>query len=299
MPNGAALWFRMLRELQLGRASASPDTPPMLSLLPILAAELERPRIVTAQVARHLADTHGVARENFGVFLVDELPGLEDFEIDLILSPLFTPTIWEQSVIAEFLGCESVPAATWPALVHQLASRPTLARLKTEDDAIHLVPLRDVTIERLVHRLRLEATICETVFAEIEKCPKDADRPLLKAVARRAVWENAGRRDILMRSIVSFAQQPDDIVALLKLVETYQPEDTRDLLSRIPPWKQTLRQEINAAGARPFFNERVEDMHGGGRDQRTQNDTRGLSLENEFQFLERLEKLFSHYPASR
>jgi len=270
----------------------------MPSLLPILAAELERPRAVTAQVGKHLADTHGVARENFGDFLVRELPGLEDFEIDLILSPLFTPTLQEQSIFAEFLGRESVPGATWPALVQQLAARPTIAQLKTEDDAIHLVPLRDVTIERFLHRLRLEATICETVFAEIEKCPPEVDRALLKAVARRAVWEHPGRKEILLRGIKAFEQQSDDLVALLTLAETYQPGDMSDLLARIPPWKQTLRQEINSAGAKPFFNERVQDLHGGGRDQRKQNESRALALENELAFLERLEKLPGQHPAS-
>jgi hypothetical protein len=101
---------------------------------------------------------------------------------------------------------------------------------------------------------------------------------LLKAVARRAVWENPRRREILVRYLgnaVRDSFQTDDAAALLKLVETYEPATCiADLRARIPHWQQVLRQEINDAGAKPFFNERVEELHGGGRDQRRNDNTR-------------------------
>ena len=53
----------------------------MSSLLETLAAELR------AQVANHLSGTHGIDRDAIGPFLADELPKLEDYEIDLALSP--------------------------------------------------------------------------------------------------------------------------------------------------------------------------------------------------------------------
>jgi hypothetical protein len=44
-----------------------------------------------------------------------------------------------------------------------------------------------VTLERYVHRLRLNATIPEPLFKLLHHLPPAADRPLLKAVARQAV----------------------------------------------------------------------------------------------------------------
>ena len=70
------------------------------------------------------------------------------------------------------------------------------------------------------------------------------------------------------------AFRSDDAVALLKLVETYEPVDMAELVARIPQWQQVLRQEINESGAKPFFNERVEELHGGGRDQRRGDNSR-------------------------
>ena len=262
-------------------------------MLETLASELERSRELPAQVVNHLAGTYGIERDAIGAFLVNELPKLEDYEIDLILSPVFTPTLHDQAVFAELLGRESVSREQWPALTHQLVARPTRAPLATSDGQFHSVPLREVTVERYVHRLRLDAALPESLFNLLNQMPSAPDRPLLKAVARRAIWESDARRDILVRYLTATAggdtYRLGDVVELLKLVEIYQPADVADLLAHIPHWQQVLRQEINLASSpKAFFNERVQEMHGGGRDQRRQDDARMSAKENERAFLDRL-----------
>jgi len=264
-------------------------------LLEALVAELERPREVTAQVVNHVIGTYGVNRDSIGAFLVNEMSKVEEYEVDLILSPLFTPTLRDQSVFAELLGRDSVPKVEWSTLVQQLAARPTRAQLVTDDGQKHGVPLREAVLERYVHRLRLDATIPEPLFNLINDLPPTADRPMLKAIARRAVWEKTRRRQIFERFLTSATSDADyqlgDAVELLKLAETYEPADTDDLLTRIPHWQKVLRQEINdAAGPKPFFNERVQELHGGGRDQRRQDNSRVSAKEGEMAFLERLER---------
>lgn len=269
----------------------------MIPLLENLAAELERPRELSAQVVNHIVGTYGITRDEIGNFLTTELPKLEDYEIDLILSPLFTPTLKDQSVFAEILGRDSVPASDWPALIQQLVARPTVAQLVSEDGSTHRVPLRDVTVERFVHRLRLEGTIPGPLFNLINQFPPTADRPLLKAIARRAIWENPARGDILVRYLTATAGNTSpvsDAAELLKLAETYQPANVTDLLAHIPHWQQVLRQEINEASSpKPFFNERVQELHGGGRDQRRQDDSRLTTKESEQAFLERLHRVLA------
>jgi hypothetical protein len=270
----------------------------MESLLAVLTAELERPRAVTAQVANYVIETHNIEREEIGAFLSNELTTLEDYEIDLILSPLFTPTLDDQSVFAELLGRESVSLAQWPMLVQQLVAQPTRAQLVTEDAKTCSIPLRDVTIERFVHRLRLNGSISETLFNLINNLAPAAHRALLKAIARRAIWEKGIRHEILVtyltRSLAGNSFRSEDAVQLLKLTETYEPERTADLLARIPHWQQVLRQEINEASSpKPFFNERVQELHGGGRDQRRHDNIRVTAKENERDFLERLQGILT------
>lgn len=269
------------------------NTPVVTQLLETLAAELERPRTLTAQVTNHLTGTFGVPRDHLTTFLVAEMPALEDYEVDLILAPLFTPTLRDQAIFAELLGQTAVPPEQWPALIQKLVACPIRAQFVSSDGQACSLPLRAVTIERYVHRLRLDATIPDSLFKLVDQWLPAADRPMLKAVARRAVWLSEPRRQILARFLACTANGSDhrveDAVELLRLVETYQPADLREFLGQIPHWQQVLRQQINAdANPKPFFNERVQELHGGGRDQRQQDLSRLANRENELNFLGRL-----------
>ncbi len=264
-------------------------------VLESLVIELERPRELSARVVNYLRGTYDLDFDGIGPFLVKELPKLEDYEIDLILSPVFTPKLSDQAVFAELLGSDSVPPAQWPALIQQLAARPTRAQLVTSDGQRHSVTLREVTIERYVHRLRLEAAIPESLLKLIDRISSDAERPTLRAIARRPIWENDPRRNILAQYLTAAADRNSyslaDALELLNLIENYKPDDVPDLLARIPRRQEALRAEIDASGSKPFFSAAVQNMHGGGRDQRRQDNVRISAKEKELAFLGQLQQL--------
>jgi hypothetical protein len=265
-------------------------------LLEVLAAQLERPREVTVQVANYLSGTYDVDRDSIGAFLTQKLAALEDYEHDLILSPLFTPKLADQAIFADLLGRESIPREQWPGLIRELASRPTRGRLVTSDKQIHAVLLRDVTLERYVYRLRLDGTIPDSTFDLIERAVSDADRALVKAVARRAIWESGSRRAILDSYLSSSrgGYQLSDAVHLLDLAESYKPADVAGLLAMIPPWQQRLRHEIDTgAEPRPFFTAQTQGEHGGDRDQRRPDENRIEAKRNELAMLGRLQKILA------
>jgi hypothetical protein len=256
---------------------------------------LERPRELTPRVLNYINGTYGVDEDAIGAFLVNELPKLEDDEIDLVLSPLFTPKLADQAVFAGMLGAESIPREQLPPLVEQLATRPTIARFVTPDGREYATPLREVIIERYVHRLRLEGGIPEPLAGLLTQASRPEDAAMLQAVARRAVWENAAVRGILVRYFERAGQGGvaiDDAVDLLNLVEGRKPASLDDLLARMPAWQQALRDQVEVAGgARPFFHDDIRMMHGDGRDQRTQADPRMSVKEKELDFLIRLQQI--------
>jgi hypothetical protein len=267
-------------------------------LIETLAAELERPRELSLKVINYITGTYNVDHSEIGSFLVDELPSLEEDELDLILSPVFTPKLADQAIFAELLGKDSVPRDHWPALIEELVARPTQARLLTMDSQPHAVTLRAVTVERYVHRLRLEAGIPESLFELFDKTPFVSDSGLLKAIARRAIWEKDGRRNILERYLTSAGSDGsyrlDDALQLLNLVENFKPADLPSLLGQIPQRQQVLRDQINIGpGPKPFFSGHAEAMHGGERDQRKQDDDRLTAKQNELAFLDHLQRLIA------
>ncbi len=255
-------------------------------LVDALARELERPRELSPRVLNYIGDNYSVEKEGIGAFLVEELPKLEDYEIDLILSPVFTPKLADQAVFAELLGRDSVPRGQWPAIIQELVARPTRAQLLTLDGKAHTFVLREVTIERYVHRLRLEAGIPESLFTLI------GDRPMLKAIARRAVWESEGARGILERFLSAAPSTIDDALDLLNLMEGRKPPNLTELLSEIPQWRESLRHQIEVgSGPKPFFSQEIERQHGGGRDQRVPDDPRVSAKQREFDFLGKLQEI--------
>jgi len=270
----------------------------MPDLLETLCQELERPREVTPQVARHLGANYEIALDEIGPFLVETLPTLEDDEVDLILSPLFTPKLDDQTVFAAQLGRLSVPPEEQARLVARAVARPTTARLVAPDGQVHAVPLGEVVVERYVYRLRLQGTIPEHVFGLIERSgPRD--QPLLQAIARRAIWESGTRSGILTAYLGARAGlgagSPDEDRSLLDLVERYKPADIGDLVLKIPQWQEALRGDLSAAsGGKPFFSQHIEGSHGGDRDHRDDRSVGDSLVETwrrDLEFLGRLEQL--------
>jgi hypothetical protein len=245
-----------------------------------VAGELERPRALLKQVVDHLASHYSVSRDALGAFFTDQLGALEDYEIDLLFSPLFTPSLAEQAAFSELLDRQTLPAAEWPALVRRLGDRPTVTRLVTEDGATHAIRLREVSLERYVTRLNLDVVIPDPLGKLLHSLPPPEDRALLKALARRIVWNKAPRREILFRYLLAATSE-----------HFYQRDD---LLGRIPHWQEVLKREITAAASpKPFFAARVQELHGGGRDQRHQDNTMISGKQRELDFLGRLQGVLS------
>jgi hypothetical protein len=287
----------------LGRGTSGEDTHDVSKLIETLAEELERPREVPPRVSDHIWGTYEVDRETVGDFLEAKLSGLEEYEQDLILSPLFTPKLADQALFAELLGKGSVPKTEWPALVQQLAARPTRAQFVTNDKGLHTVTLPEVILERYVHRLRLDGAIPEPLWRLLEQEPFAADRPTFKAIARRAIWESDARGNILSTYLTVAGRHnlyhSGDGVRLLRIAEDYKPKELAGLMERILQRQKALRQEIETAyNPKPFFSAQIQANHGFDRDQRQQAGGRISEKQNEFEFLNRLHQVLCDDPAT-
>lgn len=270
----------------------------MQPVLDRLAAELEKPRALTAQTLRHLAAAYGVDRQEVGTFLDERLAGLEEDELDLTLSALYTPKLADQAEFAELLESKSFTRAELHSWVDLLLQRPTNGHLQTADGVTHSFLLQRVTLERYVLRLRLEGTMPEGLLRLIRTRTPRAEQPQLLAIARRAIWNTPDRWELLQRFLTrNFAAAspvPGDPEAFLALVESSEPSGIPDVLARLPAWEQVVRIQVSSADQpSPFFNERVQDLHGGGRDQRGVNEALRQQKQSELAFLGRLGPLLA------
>ncbi|MBI5800267.1 MAG: hypothetical protein HZA92_06005, partial [Verrucomicrobia bacterium] len=191
----------------------------MQAFVDAVAAELEQPRALLKQVVDHLASHYSVSRDELGAFLTSQLDALEDYEVDLLFSPLFTPTLTQQAAFSELLDRQTLPSSEWPVLLRKLAQRPTNARLITEDGATHAIRLREVSLERFVTRLNLDVLIPDPLGKLLHALPPAQDRALLKALARRIVWNKEPRRAVLFRYLLASTSEDfyhrEDLLSLL------------------------------------------------------------------------------------
>ena len=287
----------------LGHSMAGEDAREVSKLIETLVEELERPREVPPQVSDHIWGTYEIDRDAVGDFLDSKLTSLEEYEQDLILSPLFTPKLADQALFAELLGKGSVPKTEWPALVQQLAGRPTRTQFFISDKELHTVTLPEVILERYVYRLRLDGTISEPLWHLLKQEAFAADRPIFKAIARRAIWESDARRNILATYLTAAGRHnfyhSGDGIRLLRFAEDYKPRDVAGLMQRILQRQEALRKEIETAdNPKPFFSAEIQADHGFERDQRQQTYGRMPEKQNEFAFLNRLHQVFWADPAA-
>jgi hypothetical protein len=263
------------------------------ALIDTLAEQLERPKEVPSRLVDHVWSTYEIDRDAVGEFLVTRLPDLEDYEHELILSPLYTPKLTDQALSAELLGQASVAETEWSGIVQQLESRPTTGSILTSDGKIYKVPLREVVLERYIRLLRLNGSIPDAVWVLLQQEAFAEERTLFKAIARRAIWERAPRAAIL-KAFLEWSQDTylaGDGLRLLSVAEDHRPKDVAYLVKRLPQWQEALRKEIEAADdPKPFFVEQIRDSHGFERDQRQREEDRITEKQDELVFLSRLQE---------
>jgi hypothetical protein len=170
------------------RRKRSPD----LEQAADLAREtLTRPRALTAQILDFLLAHHEVTGENVAGWLREHLEDLESYELDLLLSPLFTPDFAMRARFEEVLGDECFEAAEIDSLMEELVRQRLPMVLLHEEERVEAL-LPEVMIERFVRMLHLDAPVPEEAIAEFGPLPAE-----VRCCLRDRVWARQQSRDLL------------------------------------------------------------------------------------------------------
>jgi len=134
-----------------------------------LAGLLERPRALAPQserqLAQHLAEHKSTSLASF---LLGASSLLEEYELDVVFAPLFTPTLDERAELADLLF-------HWRPTAEQLRDDVIPALRRRVGHAVVLLPdgssakltLHEVMVERFVRLLRLDAAADATTAAAL------------------------------------------------------------------------------------------------------------------------------------
>ena len=133
-----------------------------------LAALLRRPRALPPQTQRQLAQHLAEHRSSsVASFLMGAADLLEEYELDVLFAPVFTPTLDERAEVADLLFHWRPTAPQLDAIVPKLCAEVGHAVILLPDGTTAKLALHEVMAERFVRLLRLDAAAEATTAAAL------------------------------------------------------------------------------------------------------------------------------------
>lgn len=185
----------------------------------------------------------------------------ESFEVEWLLSSLFTPAHLEREACESLLPPEGLADEMIERLVTVLASENLFCPVSFGHRE-RLVPVLAVVIERYVRLLHLRASVHPVLLPVLHGWEDASERLLLASLARRSVWQTESRarmlQDVLeaMRERGSF--RVEKVRFLTDFVGSYRPVDTPELLRALANLVEAYHQD----NAHPVYNQQLEHYQG-------------------------------------
>lgn len=170
-----------------------------------LRAALAQPRVLKPQTERHLHEYLDEEAESYQEFFDAAATRLEDYQIEMLFGPVYTPTMAEQARFSDLVTDETPAAAAIAGAVEELADESLRTEISLPDGTTATLPLHLVTIERYVKLLRLtHAPTGETAAALRAAAPEGLTGHVL-ALARHRAFATAERQAWLAEFLASVA----------------------------------------------------------------------------------------------
>lgn len=224
---------------------------------------LTRPREVTAQILDFLLAHHDVTGDDVARWLRDHLKDLESYELDLLLSPLFTPDFAQRVEFEEVLGEGCLETSEVDGLIAELSGGDLPMVLLHEEERIEAT-VPEVMIERFVRMLHLDAAVPEEALASFGPLSPD-----VRCCLRERTWSRSQSRELLpdlLRAARNVGEDfPGYVRFLTDFVRSHRPAVLEDCVSFLEnvavAYEEDLRK--HESGARPFFDDELKASHAG------------------------------------
>jgi hypothetical protein len=240
---------------------SAPDTV-IQQLLDVLRQDLSGEREFRQQVIDAIADKYGTTLDQFEDFRQQKLPDMDEVDLDLLFSPLFTPLLPDKPRYMAVLGRHTLTGEQVSMLIQTLASENLQAELAATAHDKFILPVPEVMIERWVCRLSLDKSLPEGGSDIIERCVPADEQAWTNAIARDNVWQSSERSQLLVSYLEAVCHQQrydrEKLLALTDTVRTYRPSDLADLDQKLQSLIKSLEDDIPNVESRGFMDEELK-----------------------------------------
>ena len=136
-------------------------------LIARLAGLLARPRAIPPQTQRQLDQQVSEHHSHLNTFLAGASALLEEYELDILFAPVFTPTLDERAEVADLLFHWRPSEEQLRTAVGELCGIVQSAVVVLNDGGQAKLALHEVMVERYVRLLRLDAAAEPSVAAAL------------------------------------------------------------------------------------------------------------------------------------
>lgn len=234
----------------------------------LLKKDLCAPRVLLAQVLTYINDQYGYPSTELARFFSEKFPSLEDYEVDLIFSPQYTPAEHNRLEYIPALGEHHLSVAELALLKNRLNEVKLQTAFKTQDnDQEVTVPVHEVFVERYVNLLKLDQKLPEGLYREILDTAPQESHNEVNLYARDGVWQNEQKRLILVAFLRTFHALRNfstvKVSFLTNFARTYRPAGLSDMDRLLDSLIKSCQVDMENVAGRGFHDEYLKALNVG------------------------------------
>ncbi|MBF0455719.1 MAG: hypothetical protein HQL72_12990 [Magnetococcales bacterium] len=228
------------------------NAPANQELYDIVRGLLISMRVLTAKTATAIINGMEVDEAIAGLGS-DKIMELEEYELELLLSPLFTPTDDDRAACESALPPEGIDTDAVCHLQKQLCRANLSCQVMYGVDVGSLM-IPNIVVERFVRLLGLSSPVEKGVAELLESVVAVDDRHRAFSLARRPVWRNSQNSRVLAVCLEKMAQKKsfsaEKMDFLTSFVRTYRPKEPESLVDRL----NNMVEAYNRDKDHPVYN---------------------------------------------
>ncbi len=234
----------------------------------VLKADLSASRTLLPQVVDYIANHYNCPSSEFPQFFSDKFPTLEDYEVDLIFSPQFTPAEHNRLEYIPILGAQALSPSEIGLLKKRLLDENLEILMKTPDAQVEItVPVHEVFIDRYVNLLKLDQALPAVLHEAIVANVPSESRNEMNLLARDDVWRSSQRQDILVAFLQIFNGRHNFSVPKVSFftgfLRTYRPAHLFDLERQFDSLIRSCEVDMENVAGRGFHDEYLKALNVG------------------------------------
>ena len=266
--------------------------PPALNsvnLLESLTAEvikrLSLPRPLSPQVSNALADNYSTSEAEYDAFFAEKLTALDDYEIDLVFSPQFTPKPADYDTVCAILGVHQLSLSESASILASVLTQLTTVPIVLASGATVSLPLHEVMLQRFLKLLFLT----EAVPAVLAETLQSATFPAtilarLTYCIRQSIYRLDKYAQFFAQLLQHLSQKTEmtleKTLFVHEFIQTYKPTSVEEMTRQLNALIASCESDMVTAVERSYHHEEIKMGSAGSDDDFIEAETIRVSYRN-------------------